>query len=195
MKQTKLFAGVCAVLLARLLIFDLFPYPAYCWRESKFPLAKRKIAKILLYPIKSCSGISVREAKLFPRGLEHDREWAIVYKTPKRDQPEDAAAEEEPVTINKLSSGDTPPPSSPVRKKSRRSDINKSSPGGEEPEDYTILTARECPQLLLIKPACIPSERGLSMSFPVNIKENKGKKVFDRETKFVPRVVDGAKRW
>jgi len=38
------------------------------------------VKQIILYPIKSCGGYSVHEWKLGKRGLEFDREWALVDK-------------------------------------------------------------------------------------------------------------------
>jgi len=36
------------------------------------------LAALHLYPVKSCRGIAVQEARLTAAGLEHDREWMIV---------------------------------------------------------------------------------------------------------------------
>ena len=38
---------------------------------------RRAITKLMVYPIKSCEGVSVPRARLQPRGLEHDRAYAI----------------------------------------------------------------------------------------------------------------------
>ncbi|OQR99058.1 molybdenum cofactor sulfurase [Achlya hypogyna] len=42
---------------------------------------KLYLAKITLFPIKSCAGLSVPEWPLAPRGLLYDREWAVVDPT------------------------------------------------------------------------------------------------------------------
>jgi uncharacterized protein YcbX len=36
------------------------------------------IAALFVYPVKSCRGISVAQARLTPRGLQYDREWLVV---------------------------------------------------------------------------------------------------------------------
>jgi uncharacterized protein YcbX len=36
------------------------------------------LAELHVYPVKSCRGLALREARLTPAGLEHDREWMIV---------------------------------------------------------------------------------------------------------------------
>ncbi len=36
------------------------------------------LSALTIYPVKSCRGISVNEARLGPRGLEWDREWMVV---------------------------------------------------------------------------------------------------------------------
>jgi uncharacterized protein len=36
------------------------------------------ITDLVCYPIKSCSGISLEEARIGRRGIEHDREWMLV---------------------------------------------------------------------------------------------------------------------
>lgn len=38
------------------------------------------LTEINIYPIKSLGGISLNEAKVLPRGLEHDRRWLLVDK-------------------------------------------------------------------------------------------------------------------
>jgi uncharacterized protein len=37
-----------------------------------------KITQLWIYPIKSCGGVQLSEAKLTERGLEHDRQWMLV---------------------------------------------------------------------------------------------------------------------
>jgi uncharacterized protein len=37
-----------------------------------------KIDSLLVYPVKSCAGISLPRAKVTPRGLQYDREWMVV---------------------------------------------------------------------------------------------------------------------
>lgn len=37
-----------------------------------------KLSHIYIYPIKSCAGISVQEAKVSDRGLVHDRRWMLI---------------------------------------------------------------------------------------------------------------------
>lgn len=37
-----------------------------------------KIEELVVYPVKSCGGISVPRSRLSPTGLEHDRMWAVV---------------------------------------------------------------------------------------------------------------------
>lgn len=37
-----------------------------------------RIAALHVYPVKSCAGVELREARLTAAGLEHDREWMIV---------------------------------------------------------------------------------------------------------------------
>mmetsp|Transcript_10153 Transcript_10153/g.20249 ORF Transcript_10153/g.20249 Transcript_10153/m.20249 type:complete len:328 (-) Transcript_10153:111-1094(-) len=37
-----------------------------------------RVAKLVVYPVKGCKGISVTSARLQPEGLEHDREFVIV---------------------------------------------------------------------------------------------------------------------
>jgi len=41
-------------------------------------MAEMKVSEIIYYPIKSCGGISVANAPLDSRGIEHDREFMIV---------------------------------------------------------------------------------------------------------------------
>jgi hypothetical protein len=36
------------------------------------------IASLFVYPVKSCRGIAVMQARLTPRGLQYDREWMVV---------------------------------------------------------------------------------------------------------------------
>ncbi len=36
------------------------------------------LSDIVIYPIKSCSGISLKESNVGVRGLEHDRRWMVV---------------------------------------------------------------------------------------------------------------------
>jgi len=36
------------------------------------------IASLYVYPVKSCRGIGVPQARLTPRGLQYDREWMVV---------------------------------------------------------------------------------------------------------------------
>lgn len=36
------------------------------------------LESIVVYPVKGCKGVEMREAKLTPLGLEHDREWMVV---------------------------------------------------------------------------------------------------------------------
>jgi hypothetical protein len=36
------------------------------------------LASLHVYPVKSCRGVEVREARLTAAGLEHDREWLVV---------------------------------------------------------------------------------------------------------------------
>ena len=36
------------------------------------------ISQLLIYPVKSCAGVAISEAKLTPTGLAMDREWMIV---------------------------------------------------------------------------------------------------------------------
>ncbi|MEO7774485.1 MAG: MOSC N-terminal beta barrel domain-containing protein [Steroidobacteraceae bacterium] len=36
------------------------------------------VASLHVYPVKSCRGITLEQARLTPAGLEHDREWMIV---------------------------------------------------------------------------------------------------------------------
>jgi uncharacterized protein YcbX len=36
------------------------------------------IAALFVYPVKSCRGIAVLQARLTPRGLQYDREWMVV---------------------------------------------------------------------------------------------------------------------
>jgi len=36
------------------------------------------LASLHVYPVKSCRGLALREARLTPTGLEHDREWMVV---------------------------------------------------------------------------------------------------------------------
>jgi uncharacterized protein YcbX len=36
------------------------------------------IASLFVYPVKSCRGIALPQARLTPRGLQHDREWMVV---------------------------------------------------------------------------------------------------------------------
>ncbi|HPW08994.1 MAG TPA: MOSC domain-containing protein, partial [Burkholderiaceae bacterium] len=37
-----------------------------------------RIARLFIYPIKSCAGIEVQEAVLLETGLEWDRAWMVV---------------------------------------------------------------------------------------------------------------------
>ncbi|EKM48020.1 uncharacterized protein PHACADRAFT_266593, partial [Phanerochaete carnosa HHB-10118-sp] len=37
-----------------------------------------RVTKILVHPIKSCRGTSVREVRYTPQGLENDRKWAVL---------------------------------------------------------------------------------------------------------------------
>jgi uncharacterized protein len=36
------------------------------------------IASLYVYPVKSCRGLAVQQARLTPRGLQYDREWMVV---------------------------------------------------------------------------------------------------------------------
>ena len=36
------------------------------------------IASLFVYPVKSCRGIALLQARLTPRGLQYDREWMVV---------------------------------------------------------------------------------------------------------------------
>ena len=59
---------------------------AACWRHNKrmsdFPLDQSDvtgtIGALWVFPIKSCAGIAVSQAKLLPTGLEWDRAWMVV---------------------------------------------------------------------------------------------------------------------
>jgi len=46
--------------------------------DEKWPVSVR-IAEVVIYPIKSCKGISLQRAKLTKYGLEYDRNWMVVY--------------------------------------------------------------------------------------------------------------------
>lgn len=37
-----------------------------------------RVKQIVVYPVKSCAGVSLREARIGDRGIEHDREWMLV---------------------------------------------------------------------------------------------------------------------
>ena len=37
-----------------------------------------RVASLLVYPVKSCRGISLQRAQCTPRGLQYDREWMVV---------------------------------------------------------------------------------------------------------------------
>lgn len=41
-------------------------------------LSKIQITKIIVYPIKSCGGISVSNSKITLKGLEYDRQWMLI---------------------------------------------------------------------------------------------------------------------
>ncbi|KAH7916392.1 hypothetical protein BJ138DRAFT_1075230 [Hygrophoropsis aurantiaca] len=45
---------------------------------GEFDMSNVRITKILVHPIKSCKGTSVREAKYTAEGLENDRKWCII---------------------------------------------------------------------------------------------------------------------
>ena len=36
------------------------------------------ITSIWIYPVKSLGGIQLQEAKVLPKGLEHDRRWMLI---------------------------------------------------------------------------------------------------------------------
>jgi uncharacterized protein len=36
------------------------------------------VAALHVYPVKSCAGIALEQARVLPTGLEHDREWMVV---------------------------------------------------------------------------------------------------------------------
>jgi uncharacterized protein len=40
--------------------------------------AAAAVASLHVYPVKSCRGIALQEARLTPAGIEHDREWMVV---------------------------------------------------------------------------------------------------------------------
>eukprot|EP01001_Neometanema_parovale_P006545 NODE_289_length_2743_cov_67.652672_g273_i0.p1 GENE.NODE_289_length_2743_cov_67.652672_g273_i0~~NODE_289_length_2743_cov_67.652672_g273_i0.p1 ORF type:complete len:854 (-),score=131.14 NODE_289_length_2743_cov_67.652672_g273_i0:108-2669(-) len=39
---------------------------------------KLRLSALMVYPVKSCAGLALKEALVTPRGLQHDREWAII---------------------------------------------------------------------------------------------------------------------
>lgn len=41
-------------------------------------MESKRISSLFIYPIKSCAGISMSEARLTPTGFEHDREFMLV---------------------------------------------------------------------------------------------------------------------
>jgi len=41
-------------------------------------MESRNISSLIIYPIKSCAGISLHEARLLSTGLEHDREFMLI---------------------------------------------------------------------------------------------------------------------
>src|SRR5260370_37544494 len=41
-------------------------------------MAALKLTEIWIYPIKSLGGIRVKSAKVFEKGLEHDRRWMLI---------------------------------------------------------------------------------------------------------------------
>ncbi|KAI0829079.1 hypothetical protein BC628DRAFT_1362296 [Trametes gibbosa] len=43
-----------------------------------FDVGDVRVSKILVHPIKSCRGTSLREARYTPEGLENDRKWCII---------------------------------------------------------------------------------------------------------------------
>ncbi len=42
------------------------------------PAVALTVAGIHVYPVKSCRGLALSEARLTPRGLAHDREWMVI---------------------------------------------------------------------------------------------------------------------
>jgi uncharacterized protein YcbX len=45
---------------------------------SSSPDVTGRIARLFVYPIKSCAGIEVQQALLLETGLEWDRTWMVV---------------------------------------------------------------------------------------------------------------------
>ncbi len=41
-------------------------------------MSKFVLSEIWIYPIKSLGGIRVKSAKIFEKGLEHDRRWMLI---------------------------------------------------------------------------------------------------------------------
>src|SRR5881398_822241 len=46
--------------------------------ESTEPDVRTRIARLFVYPVKSCAGVEVREAVLTETGLDLDRAWMVV---------------------------------------------------------------------------------------------------------------------
>ena len=42
------------------------------------PTSRRSIARLFVYPIKSCAGVELNEALLTETGLDLDRAWMVV---------------------------------------------------------------------------------------------------------------------
>ncbi|THH31975.1 hypothetical protein EUX98_g2252 [Antrodiella citrinella] len=47
-------------------------------QKSEIRLDEIRVSKILIHPLKSCRGTSVRESFYTPKGLQYDREWCII---------------------------------------------------------------------------------------------------------------------
>lgn len=47
-------------------------------RQKRVPGTRGKVSRIVVFPVKSCRGISLDSVKVDSGGLQHDREWMVV---------------------------------------------------------------------------------------------------------------------
>lgn len=68
--------NICVFTSIVIAIFSLF-----LLRKESTRTGRVTVSELFIYPVKSCHGVSVRKAKMTPRGFENDRIFAIVKKT------------------------------------------------------------------------------------------------------------------
>lgn len=128
-RNRRIAAGIFCLIISRVIRFFIY-FP----KKYKSKKWTKTISQITVHPIKGCRGVNVDECKLFKRGLENDREFAIVCEV------DDMIKEKGDMILTKGKSD---------------KDLTKWEKNELETRrncKYQVITPRDIPQLLLLKP-------------------------------------------